>query len=296
MKELRIPKLPLAVIFVCMAFMACNTNPTQEYQPTFSSENAKEDILVMGFPNFSYSETAAPLIQYLNAHMKNTRIKVQACVNWDEYIKLLYEGKFDITLVNGIVASDATRHGYSIHGKLIGIDPYTSLIITKKNSGIGQCSDLKGKKVALVPSNIIPASMMGMYYMYQNGLDVNLYIHKIAVASFEAGIISVYSGESDAAICPRRNWNIYIKEHPEIISKVGIQWETSSVEANALLLKNSVDPKVRSALTNILFSMRDKKDAKSVLEKFDIKGFEAANIETYRSMLEFKKKYDSVIF
>jgi phosphonate transport system substrate-binding protein len=297
MKRYRSIQVAFQVLLLCIALAACNSkDPNADYQPAFAADTARQNTLVMGWPNFSYSESAAPLLQYLNAHLSGMRIKVQACVNWEEYVKLLSQGKFDITLSNGMVSSEATNYGYSIYGKITGVDPYSSLIVTRKNSDIGKVTDLKGKKVALVPSNIIPATMMGMYYLYQNGLDVNLYIHKLSVASFEAGIISVYLGESDAGICARRNWNVYIRDHPEVLSKVQIKWETPALEQNAVLIKNTVDEKMVSQLMSLFFSMHDKKDAKTALEKLGISGFEKADRETYKPMMDFKKKYDSVIF
>ncbi len=250
----------------------------------------------MGFPNFSYSQTGGPMLKYLNAHLSGNRIKVHACVDWEEYISFLNQGKFDITIINGMVASEAKKHGYSILGKVTCDEPYSSLIITRKNSDIHKATDLKGKKVAMVPSHIIPATMMGVYYLYKKGLDVNLHIQTEAVASFEAAILAVYLGKSDAGICARRNWNVYIKDHPEILSKVEIKWETQALEQNAVLIKNTVDGKLVSHLMKLLFSMGENKDARKALERLGISGFEKADNDAYRSMLDFKKKYDSVIF
>ncbi len=272
------------------------TTKAESYEPTFSADSLKQRTIVMGFPNFSYSETAESTIEYLNAHLSKTKIKVRACVNWDEYTRFLNQGKFDIILINGIVATEATAHGYSILGKITSNDPYSSLIITAKNSTITKLNDLKGKKIALVPANNIPATMMGMYYLHQKGLDVNLNIHKENVASFEAAILSVYLGKSDAGICARRNWNVYVKEHPEILQKVEVKWETPPLEHNAIVVKNSVDRKAVSELMKAFFSMHGKQDAKAALERLDITGFEKADINTYKPMMDFKQKYDKVIF
>jgi len=296
MKNKSIVKFFFWIFPLCFALAACNSqNSGKEYQPVFVADSSSQNTLVLGFPNFSYSETAALLVEYLNAHLPNVRVKVHACVDWNEYLSFLNQGKFDIGLVNGIVACEATNYGYSICGKVSSDEPYSSLIITQKNSGINKVTDLKGKKVALVPSNTIPSTMMGMYYLYDNGLDVNLLIHKENVASFEAGIISVYLGKSAAAICPRRNWSVYVREHPEMLSKVEIKWETEPLEQNAVLIKNTVDKKVVSDLMNLLFSMHDAKDAQPALQKLDITGFEKADNEVYKPMLDFKLKFDSLI-
>jgi phosphonate transport system substrate-binding protein len=287
--------------FICLSlsglvFACSNSDSSIAYQPAFAADTSNQTVIVMGFPNFSYSESSALLVEYLNAHLSGARIKVHACVDWQEFISFLDKGKFDIILTNGIVASQAAEKGYSIHGKITSDYPYTSLIITQKNSNINKVTDLKGKKVSLVPSSVIPATMMGEYYLYENGLDVNLNIHKESVASFEAGILSVGLGKSDAAICPKRNWNVYLKNHPEILLKAEVKWETPPLEHNAILIKNSVDKKVIAQMMDLFLSMHNAKDAKSALDKLDITGFAKADNATYKPTMDFKKKYDEVIF
>jgi ABC-type phosphate/phosphonate transport system substrate-binding protein len=297
MKKLHLLKLALRALLLNLVLNSCNNPDTESgYKPEFATDTTNQKVIVMGFPNFSYSENSTLLIQYLNAHLSGTIIKVHACVDWGEFVSFLNQGKFDMTLTNGIVATQSIEKGYSISGKISGTDPYTSLIITKKNSGITSATDLKGKKIALVPSNIIPSTMMGLYFLYQNGLDVNMNIHKENVASFEAGLLSVYMGKSDAAICPRRNWNIYVKAHPEILTKVEIKWETPALEQNAVLIKNTIDMKTKSDLMDLLFSMQTTKEGKAALDQLDINGFEKADKSNYQPMLDFKRKYDSVIF
>lgn len=293
----RIPLVSLFILLVSV-FSGCDSNDSSiTYQPSFVADTSTENSLVMGFPSFSYSETGSPLVAYLNAHLTGEKkVIVKSAVDWKEYLNYLKQGKFDITIINGMLASEATRYGYAILGKITSDDPYSSFIITRKGSGITKVTDLIGKKVSMVPSNLIPATMMGMYFLHQHGVDVNLKITKESVASFEASIISVYLGKSDAGICARRSWNVYVKEHPEVLSKVEVKWETPPLEHNAVLIKNTVDRKDASQLMNILFAMHGKKDARKALDRLDISGFEKANYNTYKPMLEFKKKYDAIIF
>lgn len=297
MNRLRFVKIIFLLLLLSVAYAACNDNDsTAVYQPVFTSDSSNQNTIIVGFPSFSYSQSMEPTIEYLNAHLQGTRIKVHACVSWEEFISLLDQRKFDLSIINGIVACRAASNGYSIRGKITSDDPNSGYIITRKDSHISEVKDLKGKKIALVPSNLIPITMMGKYYLYQKGLDVNVNIHTEKVASFEAAIISVYLGKSDAGICPVRNWNIYVRDHPEVMSKVEIKWETPAFEHNAILIKNTVDKGVATNLLNLLFSMHNKIDAKTALSKASINGFEKADSTVYKPMLDFKRKYDSVIF
>jgi len=290
--------LPLFFSMLLLALvLACNNRETTPvYQPAFVSDTSNQNTIVIGFPSFSYSQAMGPTIEYINAHLRGTRLKAHACVSWEEFLSLLGQRKFDLSIVNGLVACTAGGNGYEIRGKISSDEPNASLIITRRSSHINKVSDLKGKKIAIVPSNLIPASMMGKYYLYTNGLDVNTNIHTEKVASFEAAIISAYLGKSDAAICPARNWNIYLRDHPDVLSKVEVKWRTPPFEHNAILVNKKLDKKITASLLNILFSMSTKSEARSALNNASIDGFEKADSTMYRSLQEFKRKYDSVIF
>jgi phosphonate transport system substrate-binding protein len=242
-----------------------------------------------------YCEHANLAVKYLNKRLPGAHIIVKAFPNWEEYVSCLNQNKFDITLVNGIQALDATDKGYSILGKIMDDSQFVSVIFTRKDANVIKMNDLKGKTIALPPSRMIPGTMMSLYYLYQHGLNVNNDMREINVASFESSIISTYVGKSDAGICMKRSWNVYVRDHPEILSKVDLKWETSPLINNALLVKNTTNEKITSQLMSLFFSMHTSKEGKTALKGLDVSGFEKATRDNYKPMLDFKRSYDSVI-
>jgi len=297
MKVLLPAKVICCIVVLSAALTACNNSGSGTnslYQPVFS-DTLEKNTLIFGFPSFSYSETAEPLIRYLNSHLPGLRIKMKACVSFDEYLDHLNSNKFDLTLINGIQAQDAVNKGYSIFGKVIDDDKYSGVIFTRNDAGIEKAVDLKGKRVSLVPSKTIPGTMMPMYYLYQNGLDVNHDMVQVNVSSFESAIIATYVGKSEAGLCLKRSWDVYIKNHPEILSKVNIEWESAPLINNALMAKNTMDCAIKYRLMNLFFSMQSSGEGKEVLNRLEFSGFKEADNDTYKPMMDFKKKYDAVI-
>lgn len=296
MKNLTLSKFVFYILFLFVACIACHqTSSTDSYQPTFAADTSKNKTLIWGFPSYSYSENASLIVGYLNKRLTGAHITIKACVNWDAYVALINENKFDITLVNGIEALDASGKGYSIFGKMLDDSQSTAVIITRKDARISQPGDLKGKTIALKPSSMIPGTMMPLFYLHSRGLNVNSDIKKFNVPSFEAAIIAAYVGKSEAGLSMKRNWDVYVRDHPEILSRVELKWETPALVNNALLVNNNTDEKITSQLIRLLFSMHTNTEGKTALKQLDIKGFEPANRSTYNSTLDFKKKYDAVI-
>jgi phosphonate transport system substrate-binding protein len=96
-------------------------------------------------------------------------------------------------------------------------------------------------------------------------------------------------------LCLKRNWNVYVKNHPEVLEKVELKWETPPLLNNALLVKNTTDKDINSQLTRLFFSLHTNNEGKIALNELGISGFEKADSSTFKPIMEFKKKFDSVI-
>jgi phosphonate transport system substrate-binding protein len=268
---------------------------TTDYQPEFVADTSGIKTLVWGFPSYTYCESADLIVKHLNKDLKGVQVAIKACTDWDEYLAHLNNGDFDITMVNGIQALEATKNGYSIFGKIMDDSEFTTVIFARKDAHIEQASDLKGKTVALVPSNMIPGSMMPLLYLHERGLNVNSDIEKVAVSSFESTIVSTYLNKSKAGVCMKRKWVVYVRDHPEVLEQLELKWETPPLINNALLVSNDIDQHTLTQLKLMLFAIHHSAEGKAALELLDISGFEHADTSTYKPMLDFKKKYDAVI-
>jgi phosphonate transport system substrate-binding protein len=298
MKRCSIKKCITYFLALYIALGACMDKKSEKdsaYQPVFSVDTSGSQTLVWGFPSFSYCEHAELVVKYLNKRLSGAHIIVKAFSNWEEYVSYLNQNKFDMTLVNGMAALAATNKGYSIFGKIMDDSQFASIIFTRKDAAIKQISDLKGKTISLTPSRMIPGTMMPLYYLYQHGLNVNSEMKKVNVASFESAIISTYLGKSEAGVCMKRNWDVYIRDHPEVLSLVELKWETPPLVNNALLVKKTTDEKIITQLRSLFFSMHTTVEGKAALNRLDISGFEKANHDSYKPMLDFIRRYDSVI-
>ncbi|MES2432080.1 MAG: phosphate/phosphite/phosphonate ABC transporter substrate-binding protein [Bacteroidota bacterium] len=296
MKALPLASLILYCFLLMTSFTACNSkNSGTSYQPQFADDTLDENTLIFGFPSISFIETAMPMIDYLNAHLSGVKVKLKACVTYDEYMDDLKTDKLDITFISGIGGIKLESHGYSIVGKVSDDNSYTGAIFIKKDPAIKKPADLKGKRIGIVPSKVMPGTMMPLYYLYQNGLNVNDDIVRVEASSFESAIITTYMGKTDAGVCLKRSWDVYVKSHPETLNELELKWETPPQINNALLVKEDIDSKIIAQITDVLFSMHTTPEGRAALSKVGVTGMEKANSDTYKPMMEFKRKYDDVI-
>ena len=284
------------ILPLCISLLSCNSktsDSTTGYQPEFSPDTSGQNTVIFAFPYFSFGEKAEPLIKYLNKHLKGAQLKSKCYADPSDYFDDLAKVKFDLTLVNGLYAIQAEKGGYSIKVKIAG--GYSGVIVTRKEAKIKQVTDLKGKKIAFSSYKMFPSCMMPLYYLYQNGLDVNHDIIPVNVPTADASLVAAYSGESDAGFCLKRNWELNTKEHPEFLSRLELKWTTPPLPDLALIVKNTTDQKITVQISGLLLSLHKTEEGRAALKSLGIDGFEKANTETYKPMRDFKAKYDSII-
>ncbi|MES1225596.1 MAG: hypothetical protein ABUT20_59505, partial [Bacteroidota bacterium] len=66
------PFVMLAAAIVCIIFLfdGCRSK-VKNYEPTYQAGSGSKKVLLFGLPGQPYYELTAPLVKYLNEHLKN---------------------------------------------------------------------------------------------------------------------------------------------------------------------------------------------------------------------------------
>ena len=87
-----------------------------------------------------------------------------------------------------------------------------------------------------------------MVYLFKKGLNVNKEIKLKYLESFESVILNIYLGKCSAGLTTINGWNSFLKNRPEIATKVSIKWEAPEVVGNLSLIRNDVSEPTISQL------------------------------------------------
>lgn len=287
-------------LFVCLLFLAvplmtaCSGKRSQGYAPAFEAgEGGGQKVLTLGVPGQSFYETAAMLVQYLNDHLDSVKIKTVACAGLDDYVERLRKGYFDLTVINGTQLLGAERNGYRVVGRIS--DDTRSVIFIHKDSGIRRFSDLTGRTISLPGQHTLSGTMMPLMFLYRQGVDVNGGLHRAYVPSFESAILNVYMGHASAGTAWKAAWVTFLRQRPEIGSKLEVRWETPPLVNAGVLFRRSVDSLLAAKVAALFFRMKTDEAGRQALQRLNISGFEPADSSTFRPMETFLREYDSVI-
>jgi phosphonate transport system substrate-binding protein len=283
----------IAWVLGCVVLMACSGKRQRGYTPTFEAAGEDRKVLTLGVPGQSFYETTDLLVQYLNDHLDSVRIQTVACAGIEEYQEKLRTGYFDLTIINGLQLLGAERNGYRVVGRIA--DDSRTVIFVHKDSGIHQFADIRGHTISIPGKNTLAGAIMPLVFLYRQGVDVNGGLRRLYVPTFESAMLNVYLGQASLGATWKPAWEMYLKQRPEIGTKLEVRWETPPVVNAGILMRVTIDPPLAARLAGLFFQMKTDGQGRRALERLHISGFEPADSNSFRPMEAFLREYDEDI-
>ncbi len=289
------------IIFVLFFIAGCAEDTSKVYQPLYSDTPifTKHKIYIFGVHPLHNPERLfkiyQPMVKYINKRLKGAKLKLEASRDYATYNKKLFAGYFHFALPNPYQTVIVADKGYKIFGKMGDDENFRGIILVRKDSGIKQVTDLRGKTVSYPAPTALAATMMPQWYLYKHGLDVQHDITNSYVGSQESSIMNVYLGKVAAASTWPPPWMAFIKERPEIAKKVEIKWQTSSLVNNGLVARDDIEQSLVDEVSAIIFSMHKNAEGRKILSAMELSKYEKAQYSTYDPVREFLQKFKTEV-
>jgi phosphonate transport system substrate-binding protein len=175
-------------------------------------------------------------------------------------------------------------------------DKFTGIILVRRDSGINQLADLKGKKVSYPARTALAATMMPQYYFQTHGLDVNRDIENLYVGSQESSIMNVYMGNVAAGATWPLPWEAFRKEHPDKARELALKWETGPLINNGVVARDDVPEQIAAQVAQLLATLHTHEDGRIILSRMPLSRFELADDLRYRVVGDFLHKFNRTVY
>jgi phosphonate transport system substrate-binding protein len=290
------------IVLVALVLVGCGQKEADKTaEPQYSSkavEAGKEYVFAIHPLNnpARLFEIYGPVIDYLNRNIPGTVFKLEASRNYEEFEKKLYARKFDFALPNPYQTLSSLNHGYHVIAKMGDDYKFTGVILVRRDSGIQQVTDLKGKKVSYPARTALAATMMPQYYFQTHGLDVNRDIENLYVGSQESSIMNVYLGNVAAGATWPLPWEAFQKEHPDQARELQLKWETEPMLNNGVVARDDVPEQLARQVAQLLDTLHTNAEGKAMLARMPLSRFELADDKRYRVIEEFLHKFSSTVY
>lgn len=279
---------------------ACGKGEDAAYQPEFSQkgQDRTKEYVIGIHPLHNPKrllEVYGPIADYLGAHVPGVRFKLEASRNYEEFDKKLYAGYFDFAMPNPYQTVRSLKHGYRVFGKMGDDENFRGIILVRKDSGIREVTDLRGKKVSYPAKSALAATLQPQHYLQTHGIDINRDIENVYVGSQESSIMNVYLGHVAAGATWPVPWITFQKEHPDMASQLEVKWQTGTLQNNGWVVRRDVPEALARRVGELLFSLQQSAEGRKLLERIPVSRFEPATEETYKPVREFLEMFSRTV-
>lgn len=240
-------------------------------------------------------ERFGPLINYLNASIPQVRFRLETSRDYTEFERKLIARKFEFALPNPYQTLLSFRCGYHTFGKMGNDDEFRGLILVRRDSGIHELRDLKGKVVSYPAPSALAATILPQYFLQTHGLDVKTDIKNSYVGSQESAIMNAYLGFSAAGATWPLPWKQFQQEHPEKAAELLVKWKTPSLPNNGLVVRDDVPQALRDRVRDLLLNLHKDPAGRKLLDAWSLPHFEAADDTTYLPIEKFVRDFESKV-
>lgn len=287
------------LVLILLLLSSCGKDDAQ-YHPEFSNqpvEGAKEYVVgihPLHNPQRLF-EVYGPIVAYIEARIPGAKFKLEASRNYEEFDKKLYDGHFDFAMPNPYQTVRSLSHSYRVFAKMGDDENFRGIILVRKDSGINQVTDLKGKVVSYPAVTALAATMMPQYYLHTHGIDVNRDIENRYVGSQESSIMNVLRGHVAAGATWPVPWKTFVQENPALADQLLVKWQTGTLPNNGWVVRKDVPADVAARFAGVLLSLHQSQAGRELLARLPVSKFEAATENTYQPVRDFLIVFNNAV-
>ncbi len=276
-------------IIAVLLFAGCSNGKADYIPKGEDAANEKKDRLVLGImpslpPTKLYTKFR-PLADYLT-RKTGKEVVISTAPNFQEYIIRLQKGEYELILPNAYQYIMVSKYqGYIPLVKVKGI-PYKGLIVVRKDSGINNISDLKGKKIAYADPTALYATMQVKVYLKEHGIDSENDMQESFAASQDSVILGVYQKLFDAA----GTWpEAFDAMSGDTRTQLKVLAETETLPSRPVAVRADIPQEMAEKVKSALINMMSDPEGQKILASLGCE-FEGASDRDFDKVREWARK------
>lgn len=263
-----------------------------------SAQSSQQEILIGLIPEknvFNQVEMYRPLAYYLS---KKTGVKIKLTILSrygniiDTFTSQKMDGAFFGSFTGALAIAQLGAEPLARPVNSDGTSTYHGHIFVRKDSGIRNVADMKGKIMVFVDKATTAGYIFPMAYLKVQGVtDIKNYFKEYYFAgSHDAAIYAVLNKEADIGAAKNTIYDWLKEKDPRIDRELIILAECAAVPSNALLMRKTLDNNLKKKMKEILLSMDRDPEGRTVLEKMRTMKFIETKVDDYKPVFDLAEK------
>lgn len=273
MKRLLLPVKRCPCLFVACLFAVLCTVPAW----SAPAEDQPVDLLLGIEPEhniFDQMERYRYLAAYLSGQL-GVNVKLTIMSRYGEVIKrfktLRLDGAFLAPYTAHLGIRELKLEPVANPVNLNGESTSQGFIFVRKDSGIHDVNDMRGKGIVFVDPATMEGYLFPLAYFHQHGVsDTNMFFSRFDFSGSHAStIFAVLDGRADIGAAKNTVFNKLVQSDPSISQELKILASSPQVPEVTLCIRNEVGKNIRDKLSDVLLNMDKTAEGKKVLAQFE---------------------------
>ena len=286
-----LPLLGSAVLVACMpdaptASLRYNDQPQPGQAPVYR-------LAVHPLHNPQKLHTAyQPLVEHLNRQLPGVKFELESSRDYQAFEAKFRQRGPEFLLPNPWQTLQAIKAGYHVIAMAGDASDFKGIFIVRKDAGIAQPVDLKGKSVSYPSYTALAAAIMPQAYLHAHGINIQRDIQNVYVGSQESSIMNVFLKQTAAGATWPPPWRQFQQDHPEEAAQLQVAWETPSLMGNSVMVRDDVDAALAQQVATVLLGLAQTAQGTTILATLQTAAFYPANDASYQVLTQYIARFE----
>lgn len=186
----------------------------------------------------------------------------------------------------------AIKVGYHVIAMAGDASDFKGIFIVRKDAGIKQPADLKGKSVSYPSYTALAAAIMPQAYLHAHGVNIRRDIQNVYVGSQESSVMNVYLKQTAAGATWPPPWRLFQQDHPKEAAQLRVVWETPPLINNSVMVRDDVPAALGQQIAALLLALPQTPQGKAILGNMQTAQFHPANDASYRVVADYIARFE----
>jgi len=292
------PKYYIIIVALMLLLPLINSCSNQPEAPSEKVAPSKKKFYLGLIPEqdlFSQKERYTALASYIS-EKSGLDVELKILSRYGNIIDNFLSGQLDGAFLGSFTGALAI--------KKLGVEPlarplwldgkstYYGLIFVRKDSGIKNAQDMKGKRFAFVDKATTAGWLLPLTYFQENSIE-NFrawFSETYFTGTHEDAIYDVLNGKADIGAAKNTVLERLTQNDSRLLDELHILATSPEVPANALVVRRGLNNSLKIKLKNILLQMDQDEQGRQILDEFGARKFVETTTKDYNLVFSYAEK------
>jgi len=285
------------IVFAVLALVAFATGCRNAENAESENRGTWPSIRIGLIPErdiFTQKQRYEPIAEYLSERI-HANIELVVLSRYGNIIDNFVSNDLDGAFFGSFTGALALR---KLHVEAIarpeypdGTSTYHGLLLVRKDSGITDVEDMKGKRFAFVDKATTAGYLLPLYYFKTHGIeDLDTFLKETYFTGTHDGVIyDVLERKAEIGAAKNTVFSLLASSDPRITEELSILARSPEVPENALCVRADLDESIKNDLRIALLSMDQDKAGRAILRNFGAARFIDTTEDDYTAVFDYAK-------